>query len=487
MKKAIAGLGIILGAFAAIILVRTLLYTPAPIETAEPVAIAVDASAVAQHLSEAVQFRTVSQAPPARRDDAEFDGFLAWAETTYPELHQSLEKTMVAEHTLFFRWPGKDDSLAPILLSAHYDVVPVVPGTEEDWTHPPYSGAIADGIVWGRGALDDKSAVITMMEAATLLLKQGFEPERTVYFAFDHDEEIGGREGAAGIVALLKEQGITLAWSLDEGSFVLEGLYPGMDLPVASINVAEKGFMTLELVARGDYGHSSMPSKDASIFLLAEAIQKLRDNPLPGGLDGTSLQSLDVVARHQSFSMRLLMANRWLFGGIIDRQMASIPAFNASMRTTTAPTMLSAGIKENVLPPRASATVNFRIHPNDTPEEVIEMVRKIINDERVEVIPPERHSTPSAVASTKSEGFEAIARATRQIYGPVVVVPGMTMAGTNSKHYETVAENAYRINLMAVGPKDIAGFHGTNESITIENLENGTAAYAQLITLGASK
>lgn len=346
---------------------------------------------------------------------------------------------------------------------------------------------IADGQVWGRGSLDDKSGVIVMIEAATLLMKRGFQPQRTVYFSFDHDEEIGGNEGAAGVVALLKEQGVQLAWSIDEGSFILKDMYPGVDLPIASINVAEKGYMTLNLVARGDSGHSSMPTRDASIFLLAEAIERLRENPIPGGLEGVSLEAMDVIARHMPFKRRLFFANRWLFQGAIEKELSRVPPTNASLRTTTAPTLLSAGIKDNVLPGTATATVNFRIHPRDTHEGVIEMVRQIIDDQRIEIIHWDKGSDPSGESSTQGSGFEVIAKVSRQIFGPLVVIPGMTGAGTNSKHYAEVADDAYRINLLIVGPEDIAGFHGTNEKISIENLGLGTAAYAQLITLGTSE
>lgn len=319
-----------------------------------------------------------------------------------------------------------------------------------------------------------------MMEAATLLLKQGFEPQRTIYFSFDHDEELGGNEGAAGVVALLQNQGVQVAWSIDEGSFILKDMYPGMDVPVASINVAEKGYMTLDLVARGDSGHSSMPTRDASIFLLAGAIERLRNNPVPGGLEGVSLEAMDVIARHMSFTQRLFFANRWLFQGAIENQMSKVPPTNASLRTTTAPTLLSAGIKDNVLPGMATATVNFRIHPRDTHEGVIEMVRQIINDDRIEIVHWDKGSNPSGESSTDGVGFHVIAKVARQMFGPLVVIPGMTGAGTNSKHYAQVADDAYRINLLVVGPEDIAGFHGTNERISVENLGRGKIGRAHV-------
>ena len=483
MKKILV---LVVLAFVSTLLIRTVLFSPAAIETEEAVSFKVDAQQVAAHLSAAVRFATVSPPPPQIRDRPVFDQFLAWARSTYPELHQ-LPTTVVGEHSILLKWAGKNPQLRPIMLAAHYDVVPVVPGTEQRWTHPPFAGTIADGFVWGRGALDDKSGVIVMMEAATLLLKQGFEPERTVYFAFDHDEEIGGNEGAAAITELLQSAGVQLAWSIDEGSFILNNMYPGMTLPVASINVGEKGYLSLDLTASGDSGHSSMPTTDASIYLLAAAIERLRAQPLPGGLEGIALQTMDTIARYSAFSQRFLFANRWLFQGLIEDQLSKSGPSNAQLRTTTAPTLLQAGIKDNVLPGTATATVNFRLHSRDTLEGVVEQVKAIIDDPRITVTRRAKGSLPSRVSSAEGEGFNHIAKVSRQLFGPLIVVPGITGGGTNSSHYEKIADDAYRINLLKLGPEDIAGFHGTNEKISVENLALGTAAYAQLITLGAGE
>ena len=149
----------------------------------------------------------------------------------------------------FLNGRAATDSLAPILLTAHYDVVPVIPGTESIWEEEPFAGVISNNRIWGRGALDDKSGVVGMMEAATYLIKNNFQPTRTVYFSFGHDEEIGGG-GAAQVTEKLKQEGVQLQWSLDEGSFVSRGFFPGVDKLVAPINVAEKGIMNLLIVAK---------------------------------------------------------------------------------------------------------------------------------------------------------------------------------------------------------------------------------------------
>jgi len=230
-----------------------------------------------------------------------------------------------------------------------------------------------------------------------------------------------------------------------------------------------------------------MPTTDASIYLLAAAIERLRAQPLPGGLEGIALQTMDTIARYSAFSQRFLFANRWLFQGLIEDQLSKSGPSNAQLRTTTAPTLLQAGIKDNVLPGTATATVNFRLHSRDTLEGVVEQVKAIIDDPRITVTRRAKGSLPSRVSSAEGEGFNHIAKVSRQLFGPLIVVPGITGGGTNSSHYEKIADDAYRINLLKLGPEDIAGFHGTNEKISVENLALGTAAYAQLITLGAGE
>jgi carboxypeptidase PM20D1 len=482
MKKILGVIGGLVVLVAVFIFIRTLMFTPSIRNAEALVSVAVDEEQVTTHMAEAIRFRTVSVAVGQTPDYKPFTDFVDWTRTTYPAVQENLQLTMIADYTMLYRWQGDDAALKPILLTAHYDTVPVVPGSESDWTHPPFSGVLADDHVWGRGALDDKSGVIVMLEALTLLLQQDFVPRRTVYFSFSHDEERGGIKGAKGVTEYLQEQNIQLAWSLDEGSFIVQGLLPGSDVPVASINVAEKGSVTLDLIAHGEGGHSSMPAAETSVDILAQALVRLRQHPVPGGLDGLSGEMLDAIAREGSFLYRLVFANKWLFGTLIEAQMAKSGGMNAMIRTTTAPTILSAGIKTNVIPPTAKASVNFRLHPRDTVDSVILHVKNAIADDRVDVVPQSSHRrVASKVSSRDSAAYRLISSVTRKIYGDVIVVPGLTLGGTDSKHYSKVADNSYRYQMMVVGKEDIAGFHGTNERVSIENLVKGTAAYYQLL------
>jgi carboxypeptidase PM20D1 len=488
MKTAFTILAAILLLVCAIVVVRTVFHQPQTLGIVDRVNIALDDELVGRHLSEAIRFRTVSFQNQEDSQGSEFTAFIDWVQTTYPEVHQSMQLTRLGGFTLLFRWQGSDPTLQPILLTGHYDVVPVIPGSEEQWQHPPFSGKISDGVIWGRGALDDKSAVIAQLEAATHLLNSGFSPQRTVYFSFGHDEEVGGVNGAAKVTAFLDEKDVQLAWSLDEGSFLFDGLQPGVEQLNAAVNVAEKGSVTLNIVATSAGGHSSMPPQQTAVGLLAEAITALESNPVPGGLTGLSEQMFDTASRYMPFSSRVFFANRWLFDSLVEAQLSSVTFSNAMLRTTTAPTMLSGSVKVNVLPIEAIATVNFRLHPRDSVESLVTYVESIVASDAVEVrLPPGSGRAASPVSSWESAGYRVVEQSIRETFGDVVVTPGLMIAGSDSRHYGKVADNAFRFNPFTVTQEDMTGFHGTNEKISLATLGQGTRTYVRILELGASE
>ncbi len=487
LKKIMTVTGIGLLVVIGVITVRTASFTPEPLPAVKPVELTVDVARVSQHLSEAIRFQTISYDNSAKRDKERFVGFIQWVGQTYPLLQQ-LELTTVNELTLLYRWKGKDPQRPAILLSAHYDVVPVTPGTEKLWQQSPFSGAIADGFVWGRGAMDDKGAAVTMLEAVSLLLQQGYQPPHDVYLALTHDEEIGSQEGAAAVTALLQQQQIRLAWSLDEGSFVLRQMVPGVQADVASINVAEKGFLNLQLTVQSPGGHSSMPPAETAVSILARALTRLTDHQVPGGIDGLTADFYDQLGPHMAWVQRMLLANRWLFGPLLEHELSKMPTANAMLRTTTAPTMLNGSIKANVLPQQATAIVNFRLHPRDSVDNVVAHAKTMIDDPRVE-LEVLQGMAASKVAATDTDGFQRISRAAQQAYttagaqsAPLVVVSGLTIGGTDSRFYEDLAGGSYRFNPMVLTSAELGGFHGNNERISQDNLVKAVHFYYSLLS-----
>lgn len=477
IKRLVIYGGLLLALLAVVLLVNTLRYTPPRSELSGQPPAPVDTKSAAQRLSRAVQFNTDSSNP----DPAQFRAFLAWLQSAFPNVHRQMNRALINELTPVLTWRGSDQSAAPILLAAHYDVVTVPADSVTRWDHPPHAGVIENGFVWGRGTLDNKGAIVAMLTAAESLIEQGYVPSRTVIFSFGHDEEVGGKQGAAQVVAHLQKNAVSPAWSLDEGSFVLDGMVPGLSKPVASINIAEKGFVTLTLTATGQGGHSSMPPSQTAVSVLAEALVKLQRAPIPGGLTDISGEFFDALGRHFDFGTRVLFANRWLFDPVLDRVLSASAATNATLRTTAAPTMLQGSPQANVLPTQARAQVNFRLHPRDKVADVIRFVKDTVADDRIGV---DRYGEfakeASAAASTDSDGYRAISEAINSVYAGVVTVPGLTIAGTDSHHYAKVATNAYRINPFMIGPDDLVRFHGINERLSLENLARGIQFYTVL-------
>lgn len=461
----------------AVIAINTAQYQPEAVAEAEPYDFGADMDKAVANLSRAVRFKTVStdMAHP------DFDGFLAWLEETYPAVHATAERVVLDKKTPLFRWQGKTPELQPVLLAAHYDVVPVPPGSREQWDYPPFEGVLKDGFIWGRGTLDNKGALIAIMTVVEDLIAKGFTPERTIYLSFGGDEEVGGL-GAKAVAEYLTEQGVQLAWALDEGSFVLDKIIPGLDVPVASINLAEKGYVTMTLVATAPGGHSSMPPRVTAVGQLARAIDRLQNAPVPGGLTGVSEEFFDALGRHFTIEKRVIFANRWLFKPVLEGILSGAPSTDAMLRTTTAPTMLSGSSKENVLAAQATATVNFRIHPRDSVASIIAHVKAAIDDEGIEIVVDEAKASPaSPVSDPKAQGFVDIERAIRAAFGPIASVPGLTIAATDARHYAKAADAAYRINPFKIEGHDLDRFHGIDERLSVENLEAGINFFEALI------
>lgn len=475
LKRILAGVLIVVLGLVAVIAVRTMQYKPAAVADAEPFVFETDMDQAISNLSRAVQFETDS----TNMFRPDFRAYLDWLAEAYPRTHTALELTELRPVTPLFKWPGKNPDLQPILLAAHYDVVPIA--SPDQWTRAPYGGEIDDEFVWGRGTLDNKGAMITILTVVEQLLEDGFTPERSIYLSFGGDEETGGR-GAQAVTKYLNDEGVRLAWALDEGSFVLEDIIPGLEVPVASINLSEKGYVTLQLVATSDGGHSSMPPRDTAVGKLAGAVYRLQQNPVPGGLTGISAEFFDALGRHFTLDKRVIFANRWLFNPVLESILSGSPSTDAMLRTTTAPTMLEGAPKDNILPTRAIATINFRIHPRDTVDSIVAHVRDVIEDDSIEIVVNREFASPaSPVSDSSGPGYIAIEASIREAFGPIATVPGLTIAATDARHYAKAADAAYRINPFQITGDDLTRFHGIDERLSIENFQAGLNFYAALI------
>ena len=472
--------------FVFILLFRAYLHQPEIGELKNNKPISFDHERSIKSLSRSIQFKTISHPDYEKFDQAEFQGFLEWLEEEYRLIFEKLEKKYIGR-SLLLKWEGEDLTLDPILLTGHYDVVPVRANANEIWKEKPFSGKIDSDYVWGRGALDDKSGVIAIMEAVSYLIKNDFFPKRTVYLSFGHDEEIGGRRGAAKVTEYLIDNGINLEWTLDEGSFLLENIIPGVNKAVAVINVAEKGSLTIQVIGKSKGGHSSMPESNSSVGYLAEALIKLEENPLPGKLDGISLRLFDEVSKHMPFLYKILFANLWLFEPLINSSLSRSASMNAVLRTTTAPTMLSASERVNVLASEAIGVVNFRLHPRDNPESVINYVEKLVANENIEVKQLGKGQVASQVSDWNTKGYLAISDSVKEVYGDIIVAPGLMVGGSDSKHYGKAAKNSFRFNPFPLAAEELSGLHGIDERIKKDDFLNGIRSFVRIIQNGSSE
>ncbi|MFO0591153.1 MAG: M20 family peptidase [Polyangiaceae bacterium] len=488
IKRFFKGLGIVVLVLLVILVAKALTNGSKQSAATPSDAPKIDDDKAAQHLARALTFQTVSHQDAAQDDPAAFEGLHAALAEMFPKAHATLTREVVGKSSLLYTWKGKDPSKAPIVLLGHQDVVPVEPGTEGDWTKPPFGGVIDGGFVWGRGALDFKMAVVGLLEAAEALINEGYQPSRTIYFAFGHDEEVSGYKGAVAIAELLKSRGVHAAFVLDEGMVITEGILKGIDRPVALIGVAEKGYLTLEVSVEGQGGHSSMPAKPTTVGVLASAIQKLEAHPMPAHIDGPARALFDTLAPEMPFGNKLILSNLWLLTPVAKMALSKSPATDAILRTTTAPTMLDASVKENVLPKRARALVNFRILPGDTRESVTEHAKAVIDDPRVTVKPVEGSMSqdPSSVSDPNSASFKLIERSIRQIFPDAIVAPSLVLGATDSRHYQAIADGVYRFAPQRTHDEDRARLHGTNERISVKNFGEAVRFYAQLVKNGDS-
>ena len=484
MRKLLALLGIVVFALAVAVGAKTLLTPSRQLAIAPATPVKVDAAAAADRLGAAVRLKTIASRDDAEANASEFTALHSLLQMSFPKAHAVLQREVVGKYGLVYTWQGTDPKLAGIGLMAHQDVVPIAPGTEGDWQQPPFSGALKDGFVWGRGAWDDKGNLMSMMEAVELLAASGFKPRQTLYLIFGQDEEIGGLRGAQQIAKLFKERGIRLQFIVDEGLLITDGVLPGLTKPAALIGVAEKGYMSLLLSASATPGHSSMPPPQAgssAIGMMSAALARLDDRQMPAAVKGLSREMFETIAPEMSGVNRVLLSNLWLFKPLVERQLAKGASTNAMLRTTTALTIVNAGNADNVLPGRANATVNFRILPGDTSDAVIAHVTDTIANSAITLEKGPGFSEASKVAATDSAGFQLINKTLRQLHPDVIVAPGLMVAATDSRYFDGVADNIYKFSPVRAKPEDLKRFHGTNERISIANYVELIQFWHQLI------
>ena len=436
---------------------------------------------VLKNFSEAIRIQTVSPENIEDFDSIQFAKFNNFLALTYPLTDSLLQHQIINNFSHLYFWQGSETALEPIILMGHLDVVPVIDENRKYWKQEPFEGAIVNDTLWGRGTMDDKVGVIGILESTEALLKKGFQPKRSIYLAFGHDEEIGGVNGAKAIATHLKSMGVQATFILDEGGIISSGMVPGIEKDVALIGIAEKGSVSIQLSIEIEGGHSSMPGKETAIDALSAAIYKLKSNPFPAFISPPIEGFLAYLGPEMSFVNRMAFANAGLFEKMIVGVYEGSPSGNALVRTTTSPTIFNSGVKDNIIPLTAKATVNFRIITGSSVAEVKERIRTVIDDDRILIDEGNFNTEPSKVSSFDAPGFSLIHQTIAEVYPETLVSPYMVVAATDARHFGELSDQIYRFLPTKINKANVKSIHGLNERIAVTDYQTAIHFYTQLI------
>ncbi|MGY1783290.1 M20/M25/M40 family metallo-hydrolase [Geodermatophilus sp. SYSU D01036] len=449
-----------------------------PADTPVPPADAagLDADAAAARLAELIRIPTVSTRDPGDADRAVFQRFRDRLGELYPHTHRVLEREVLPGGSLLYRWPSGTDR-PPLVLMAHHDVVPV---TGQAWTRDPFCGAVEDGVVHGRGAVDDKGALVAVLEAVESLVAAGHTPARDVFVFSGNDEEVLG-VGAPQAVQVFRERGTTPWAVVDEGGAVVTGVFPGVPGQIAAVGLAEKGVLDCELVTTDPGGHASSPTPNGAPARLARAVLRLDASPFPARLPDVVLGMVDAAGRHAPGPSRALFAHARALRPLLAAALARAGREAAAMvRTTVAVTELEGSGARNVLATRARAHLNVRIALGETVRSTVERLRRVVADDSVE-IRVLSGDDPSPVSRTDNEAYAALGAAVRAVYPQAVVAPYLMVQASDARHFAQISDSVYRFMPFDLSRGELDALHAADERISVAALHRGAVFFRHLI------
>ena len=463
MPYVLIGLGSLLALFIAVVMIRTLTFKPKALPTPKGDEITFDKEKAVKDLQSLIKCKTISRVNHEGEDDEEFEKLVAMLPDMYPSVYEKCEFRRFPDRALLYKWEGRNHD-KPSVFMAHYDVVPV---NEEDWQKPPFDGIIEDGVLWGRGTLDTKATFSGALFSANHLIAEGFVPENDIYLAFSGGEEVNG-PGARHIVDYFEENGINPELVLDEGGAVVEGAFPGLKGACAVIGIAEKGMMNVEYRVKSNGGHASAPKPHTPVGVLSRACTRVEGNPFKAHVTKPVKEMFDTLGRHSTFLYKMIFANMWCFGWVIDllgkMQGGDI---NALMRTTVAFTQMSGSSASNVIPPEATMVSNLRLNPEDTTESALEYLRRTVDDDSVELTLLHGYN-PSRISATDSVGYKRVESAVVSTWQGCIPTPYLMMQCSDSRHWGRISDKVYRFSAMDLTKEERGSIHGNNERIRFE-------------------
>lgn len=462
--------------FIAIILIRTLMFTPEKNDNKAPYPVFVNCEKASHDLGEMIKCKTISHRDASLDDEREFERFEKLLPELFPGVYAKCSFEKVGNRGLLLRWKGKSSD-APSVFMSHYDVVSV---EENDWEKPAFEAIVDNGVLWGRGTLDTKGTLNGILQAAESLIGEGFVPQNDIYFAFGGNEEVNG-DGSYGIVQLFKERGINPGLVLDEGGAVCTGVFPGVKTPIALIGIGEKGMINVEYTVKGGGGHSSSPKAGGPVARLSKACLNVEKSSFKYIVSKPTAEMFNTVGRHSTFLYRMIFANQWCFGPVLSLYAKlSGGEFNAVVRTTTAFTQMEGSKGVNVIPPVAKMASNHRIIPGETVETVVEHIKKAVNDENVE-ISVINGNNPSVISETDCEAYERVRSTVAETWQDAIVTPYLMVAGSDSRHWGEISDKVYRFSAMALTKEERGMIHGNNERIPFDTISRTVEFFQRIM------
>jgi len=461
----------------AVILIRTAGFKPAPAVSIDNDEEEFNKDRAVSNLRQLVQCKTVSNVDTSLEDDAEFEKLISLLPSLYPSVFETCSFEKFPNRGLLFHWKGSKQTGKPSVLMAHYDVVPV---NEDQWTKPAFDGLIEDGILWGRGTLDTKVTFNGILTAADELISKGFTPENDLYFAFSGGEEVNG-PGAINIVDYFEEKGLEFEMVVDEGGAVVSDVFPGVKEKCGLVGIAEKGMLNVEYTVKSAGGHASAPKPNSPIVVLSDAVSKIEGNPMDYHITKPVAEMFDTLGRRSTFVYRMIFSNLWLFAGVLNKLCKKTGGeMNALLRTTVAFTTISGSKAFNVIPPEAKMITNIRINPDDNMDLVMEHLKKVINNDRVELSVINGFN-PSPVSRTDCAGWERVKTAVENTWKGCIVSPYLMVQCSDSRHYGRISDRVYRFSATEMTADERSTIHGNDEHIRLEEIAHATEFFIRLI------
>lgn len=432
----------------------------------------------------AIQAQTVSIASDPSQGIHPRREWQATLPSLFPLVHATLERTVLDEFGLFYIWNPESKDLTnaePVLLMAHYDVVDADPS---DWSVDPWRGVIRDGSVWGRGTIDDKLAHIGLLQGVEELIETGYAPERPIVLAFGGDEEVGGERGAARIAEFFQKRGVRFKTVFDEGAIVAEGMFPGIDKPIALIGCAEKGHINVRITASHVGGHAATPPRQDAVRSLAHAVAAIYRDRWNAYRTDTVSELVRELGRHTPGVTGAVMRLYPLTAPIVHRAFSFRPEMDAMIRTTKVGTMLSGSTAANVLPRVAEANFNIRLLPGDSIAETLTRLRRRVRryPVTVELGGGWDNNEAPRESGIDTPWYRGIVASIRSVWGEIPILPYLVTATTDSRHYEKITETTYRFAPIQLRAEDLMGIHGVDEHVSVENVHRAIEFYRDLIT-----